>query len=278
MGVPYKQANAALQDYATFLREKVAAADLQVAPSPASVPPVQPAPAPKYASVPDLSEILALPQDEMRDVVARFNTARRAGNNSGRSGGGRGGRAGGAGGDATPAADAPPAPPPPDHAFYNAWLTALKSLDFDALSRNAQVDYLFIKRTAETEIARAGFVIETNAPRKTDNSGIPGPPRGRNGLISDLSDNMIPYTPEQLIALANKEYAWCEKEMKKASREMGFGDDWKKAVEKVKDTCGAAGRAAAHDHGPARRGGRLSARQRSDHRAGGRRRVAAHDR
>ena len=24
--------------------------------------------------------------------------------------------------------------------------------------------------------------------------------------------------------------------MKKASREMGFGDDWKKAVEKVKDT------------------------------------------
>ena len=46
---------------------------------------------------------------------------------------------------------------------------------------------------------------------------------------------MIPYTPEQLIALANKEFAWCEEEMKKASRQMGFGDDWKKAVEKVKD-------------------------------------------
>ena len=40
---------------------------------------------------------------------------------------------------------------------------------------------------------------------------------------------MILYTPEQLIALANKEFAWCEAEMKKASREMGFGDDWKKA-------------------------------------------------
>ena len=60
MGVPYKQANASLQDYATFLREKVAAADLQVAPSPSSVPPVEPAPAPKYASVPDLREIIAL--------------------------------------------------------------------------------------------------------------------------------------------------------------------------------------------------------------------------
>jgi uncharacterized protein (DUF885 family) len=45
---------------------------------------------------------------------------------------------------------------------------------------------------------------------------------------------MIPYTPEQLIALANREFAWHEEEMKKASRQMGFGDDWKKAVEKVK--------------------------------------------
>ena len=77
MGMPYKQANTALQDYATFLREKVAAADVQVAATPASVPPVEPVPPPKYASVPDLADIIALPQDEMRDVVARFNTARR---------------------------------------------------------------------------------------------------------------------------------------------------------------------------------------------------------
>ena len=47
---------------------------------------------------------------------------------------------------------------------------------------------------------------------------------------------MIPYTPEQLIALANKEFAWCEEEMRKASRQMGFGDDWKAAMEKVKNT------------------------------------------
>ena len=45
---------------------------------------------------------------------------------------------------------------------------------------------------------------------------------------------MIPYTPEQLITIANKEYAWCEAEMKKASNQMGLGDDWKKAVEKIK--------------------------------------------
>ena len=45
---------------------------------------------------------------------------------------------------------------------------------------------------------------------------------------------MIPYSPEQLVEMANREYAWCEAEMKKAAREMGFGDDWKAAVEKVK--------------------------------------------
>jgi uncharacterized protein (DUF885 family) len=45
---------------------------------------------------------------------------------------------------------------------------------------------------------------------------------------------MIPYTPEELMVIAEREFAWCEAEMKKASREMGFGDDWQKALEKVK--------------------------------------------
>jgi uncharacterized protein (DUF885 family) len=45
---------------------------------------------------------------------------------------------------------------------------------------------------------------------------------------------MIPYTVEELIAIARREFAWCEAELKRASREMGFGDDWKEALEKVK--------------------------------------------
>jgi uncharacterized protein (DUF885 family) len=68
-----------------------------------------------------------------------------------------------------------------------------------------------------------------------DSSDIVGDPIGREGLMTELKREMIPYTPEELLALADKEYAWCEAEMKKASREMGFGDDWLKAVEKVKD-------------------------------------------
>ncbi|HBY64440.1 MAG TPA: DUF885 domain-containing protein [Solibacterales bacterium] len=63
---------------------------------------------------------------------------------------------------------------------------------------------------------------------------IIGSPIGRQGLLTDLAREWIPYTPEELIELANKEYAWCENEMKKASRELGYGDDWLKALEYVK--------------------------------------------
>jgi uncharacterized protein (DUF885 family) len=68
-----------------------------------------------------------------------------------------------------------------------------------------------------------------------DSSDIVGDPIGRDGLITELRREMIPYTPEELLVLADREYAWCEAEMKKASRELGFGDDWLKAVEHVKD-------------------------------------------
>jgi hypothetical protein len=218
MGMPFKSLEGALEGYAAFLRDKVAPADVVVSPPPAAAA-IAPAPAPPFADVPDLQEILALPQDEMRDVVQRFigdrGTGGRSATNSPGSGRPRG--------------------------YYTAWLQALTSLDFAGLSRNAQVDYLFIKNASERNIARIDFVAEANPPRKTDDTGIPGPARGRKGLISDLADEMIPYSPEQLIALANREFAWCEEEMKKASRQMGFGDDWKKALEKVKESYVAPG-------------------------------------
>ncbi|HEY3458091.1 MAG TPA: DUF885 family protein [Bryobacteraceae bacterium] len=76
---------------------------------------------------------------------------------------------------------------------------------------------------------------ESTAARAGDTKDIIGSPIGRAALLSELAYEMIPYTPEELIAIANKEFAWCENEMKRASREMGYGDDWKKALEKVKN-------------------------------------------
>ena len=64
---------------------------------------------------------------------------------------------------------------------------------------------------------------------------IIGDPVGRQALLNDLEYNMIPYTPEELIALARKELGWCEQEMMRASRELNFGDDWHRALEFVKN-------------------------------------------
>ena len=74
----------------------------------------------------------------------------------------------------------------------------------------------------------------TNA-RPGDSSDIIGDPIGRDGLMVELASEMIPYTPEELIAVGWKELEWCENEMKKASRELGYGDDWRKALEHVKN-------------------------------------------
>ncbi|RFM33945.1 DUF885 family protein [Chitinophaga silvisoli] len=76
---------------------------------------------------------------------------------------------------------------------------------------------------------------------KDDGSGITGHPIGREELLRQLQTEFIPYSPEELIEIANKEFAFCDKEMLKASREMGFGDDWHKALEKVKNTYVPAG-------------------------------------
>jgi len=67
-----------------------------------------------------------------------------------------------------------------------------------------------------------------------DKTTIIGDPIGREALIEELEFEMIPYTPEELVEIANKEFEWCQTELKKASRAMGFGDDYMKAIEAVK--------------------------------------------
>ncbi len=55
---------------------------------------------------------------------------------------------------------------------------------------------------------------------------IVGDPIGADGMKSDLEHEMIVYTPEELIAIGEREYAWCEAEMVQTARDMGFGNDW----------------------------------------------------
>jgi hypothetical protein len=62
-----------------------------------------------------------------------------------------------------------------------------------------------------------------------------GDPIGRDGLIEELANEMVAYSPEELIAIAEREFKWVDAELKRAAGEMGFGDNWKAALEKVKE-------------------------------------------
>jgi hypothetical protein len=63
---------------------------------------------------------------------------------------------------------------------------------------------------------------------------IIGVPIGREALEAELRFAMIPYTPEELLAIGEREFAWCQAELMKAAASMNCGDDWRKALELTK--------------------------------------------
>ena len=67
-----------------------------------------------------------------------------------------------------------------------------------------------------------------------DEDPLIGEPIGAEMLAKALAVEMVPYSAQELISIGEQEFAWCEVEMKKAAAEMGFGDDWQRALAKVK--------------------------------------------
>ena len=121
--------------------------------------------------------------------------------------------------------------PPP----FKKFLAELRELEFNSLARSDQVDYLLLRNELEYRIARQELSGNEDAVAvPQDDSGIPAFAVGPEALRLELNHELIPYSPEELIRIAEQEYQFCLSELKKASTEMGFGNDWKKAVEKVK--------------------------------------------
>lgn len=73
------------------------------------------------------------------------------------------------------------------------------------------------------------------ANEQIDDSGIVGNPIGREEIERRLEFEMINYSPQELIDIAEHQFAKAEEEMLKASRELGYGDDWRAALEYVKE-------------------------------------------
>jgi hypothetical protein len=80
-----------------------------------------------------------------------------------------------------------------------------------------------------TLLRQEGAGFRPNQPEPTV-----GDPMGRDALVLDLWNEMIAYTPEELMELAERELAWGEAQLRAASRELGYGDDWHAALEHVK--------------------------------------------
>jgi uncharacterized protein (DUF885 family) len=85
----------------------------------------------------------------------------------------------------------------------------------------------------EADAALAAFAKTLQGRRGEGDATLIGDPIGREALLGALAYEMVPYTPEELIAIAEKELGWCDAEMEKAARAMGC-KDWREAQEKVK--------------------------------------------
>lgn len=64
---------------------------------------------------------------------------------------------------------------------------------------------------------------------------IVGDPIGRDALLEELEAEWIAYTPEELVQIGEEEFQWCEREMEKASKSLGFSSS-QVALEHVKNT------------------------------------------
>jgi len=90
---------------------------------------------------------------------------------------------------------------------------------------------------ASKELADYGKKLreEVAGLKGADDDPLVGDPIGRQALLDELAAEMIAATPEELIALGEAELAFCEGELKRASAEMGLGEDWKTALARVKE-------------------------------------------
>ncbi len=89
-------------------------------------------------------------------------------------------------------------------------------------------------RALNTRLEEFSAFVRKEIAGVEDEDAIIGDPLGRDALREELNRALIPYSPEELITIGRKEMNWCLREMHRASEELGFGEDWRAAIEHVK--------------------------------------------
>ncbi len=107
------------------------------------------------------------------------------------------------------------------HTFYNGY--------DPAYGKHTAAAYAALDKRLEAY----GAFLRNDVAKAADPETIIGDPIGRDAVEAALRYELIPYTPEEIVRLAERELAWCQEEMRKAAAEMGYAD-WHEALEKVK--------------------------------------------
>lgn len=80
--------------------------------------------------------------------------------------------------------------------------------------------------------AYAAF-LRKDLAKASDPETIIGDPIGRAAVEQALRHELIPYSPEQVVRIAETELAWCRGELGAAAADMGYAD-WRQALEAIK--------------------------------------------
>lgn len=134
----------------------------------------------------------------------------------------------------------PDVPEPVARRAYLALQDGIRALD-DWYDHFAGYDPLFTwwterpNRDVVATLNRHRELMEAKWPafRNADGTAIVGDPVGEDALKRDLAREYIPYTPQELIAIGERELAWCDAELARAAQEMGV-KTWQEAMEMVK--------------------------------------------
>ena len=69
---------------------------------------------------------------------------------------------------------------------------------------------------------------------ESDSDKIVGVPIGNDSLQKELRHAWIPYSPQELISIGEREMLWCDERFKEVATELKLDGDWRKALEQVK--------------------------------------------
>jgi hypothetical protein len=103
---------------------------------------------------------------------------------------------------------------------YDPDVTWWASTSYKAADKELEAYESTLRKITAIDISSTDFVFRV--------------PAGRQALAEEAAYEFLPYSPEELLAIGWQELEWCEKERLAATRELGYGEDWKKAIEHVK--------------------------------------------